>query len=238
MTGQVNSLRSRGEAAAAEISRLDRRPAPGRGPGRPGVAVVHGASRPRSPASTPVSSVWMASYEAAVEVLNEYRAAAGRAAIVRSKSPLHERAALAARVEAFVWGSIAKTQARSALARCNGSTRRAAGISRRRWSGFKPRTRPQLQRPSARQPTARGCHRIQAAMEAFDHLRAEDLGRAGLLLGGAVGDRADRRMAGRFLRRPGTRLSWSKYRDELDTPRCSACCARLPSSRTCQQPEA
>src|SRR4029453_5649442 len=130
-----------------------------------------------------------ADHEAALEVLDgiETQQAALRR---QEQAATQERAALAARVEALRVGLNGKDATAALLAasdRLNGLLGSVAPLVRVH-SPYQPGIVPAFGEAA----DAVAVTGLDAAMAAFDHLKAEDLGRAGLLLGG-VGDseRAD-----------------------------------------------
>jgi chromosome segregation protein len=182
LTGQVNSLRSRGEAAAAEINRLSIAQ-------REAAERADQAARAFTALETKVAGLDAgefgldAEHEAALEALNrieKQQAELRRQELVASQ----ERAALAARVEALHVGLSRKDASSALLAatdRLNGLLGSVATLIS----------------VSAPYETAIACAfgaaadavavtGLDAALDAFDHLKTEDLGRAGLLLGNAV----------------------------------------------------
>ena len=182
LTGQVNSLRSRGEAAAAEISRL--------------TAAQHEAAERADQASRAFTALETkvagldagehgldAEHEAALQTLDGLER---QQAELRRQEQLatQERAALAARVEALRVGLDAQGRLLGA-AGGNGSTRRLAGLG----GGVDQGSVPARDRYCGcfRRRGRRGSRNwCPAAVDAFDHLKAEDLGRAGLLIGELV----------------------------------------------------
>ena len=92
-----------------------------------------------------------AAHESAVEVLDEYRAAAGRAASSGAGCDSRAGRSGGSSRGACASGSTRKDGNLGLACRCR-PAERAAGIGRARWSVFKLRTRPRLQRPSAPQP--------------------------------------------------------------------------------------
>jgi chromosome segregation protein len=146
LTGQVNSLRSRGEAAAAEISRLTAAQ-------QEAATRAEQAFRAFTALETKVAGLDAgelnldADHEAALEVLNRIEQQQHE---LRHQEQVatQERAALAARVEALQVG----------LNRKDGSSARATGWMvcwgrLQRWSEWKPLMRLRSQRPSVLQPT-------------------------------------------------------------------------------------
>jgi chromosome segregation protein len=180
LTGQVNSLHSRGEVAAAEISRLSaaQQEAANR---------AEEASRAFTALETKVASLDAgehgldAEHEAALEGLD--RIERQQAQLRRQERIANEdRAALAARVEAL----------RVALNRKDGSAALLAATDRLDGLLGSVAALIKVQSPyQAAIAAAFGAAAdavavtgVDAAIDAFDHLKVEDLGRAGLLLGG------------------------------------------------------
>ena len=73
---------------------------------------------------------------------------------------------------------------------------------------------------------------LDAAVAAFAHLKAEDLGRAGLLLAGSRAE-PHGRLADAARRRRARRSTWSRCRPDV-RPAYAGCCARWRWSRTCR----
>ena len=229
LVGQVNSLRSRAEAAEAEIGRLDRRPASRRpsAPSRPRARSPR--SRRRLPASTPASSAWTPSTSrrsTALAALDAELAELRRDELAAAQ----DRAALAARVEALHVGLNRKDASSALLAATDqldgllGSVAALVSVE----AGY--------ERPVAAAfgsaADAVAVAGLDAAVGAFDHLKSEDLGRAGLLLGGT-----DPEPIGDWPALPAT----ARYAiDVVDVPRrarpapYAGCCARSPWSTTCR----
>ena len=211
LTGQVNSLRSRGEAAAAEIGRLTAAQ-------REAADRAEQASRSFTALETKVAGLDAgehgldAEHEEALEVLNEIEQ---QQADVRrqEQAATQERAALAARVDALRVGLNRKDGSSALLA----ATDRLDGLLGSVAALVSVQTPYETAVAAAfgAAADAVAVTGIQAAVGAFDHLKAEDLGRAGLLLGGVTETETDRANGRRFLRRPGTRSTWSRYRTEL-----------------------
>jgi chromosome segregation protein len=182
LTGQVNSLRSRGEAAAAELSRLSaaQQEAANR---------AEQASRAFTALETKVASLDAgehgldAEHEAALSALDriERQQAELRR---RERIATEERAALAARVEALQVALNRKDGSAALLA----ATDQLEGLLGSVAALIKVRSPYQAAIAAAfgAAADAVAVTGIDAAIDAFDHLKAEDLGRAGLLLGGAA----------------------------------------------------
>ncbi|MGH3338715.1 MAG: chromosome segregation protein SMC, partial [Propionibacteriaceae bacterium] len=182
LTGQVNSLRSRGEAAAAEISRLTTAQ-------RQAAERAEHASRAFTALETRVAGLDAgefgldADHEATLQTLD---------GIEKQQTELRrqeqvatqERAALAARVEALRVGLTGK-DARSALLaasdQLNGLLGSVATLVR-----VQAPYETAIAAAFGAAADAVAVTGMEAAVGAFDHLKAEDLGRAGLLLGGVV----------------------------------------------------
>ena len=182
LTGQVNSLRTRGEAAAAEISRLTAAQ-------RQAAERAERASRAFTALETKVAGLDAgefgldADHEATVQTLEgieKQQAELRRQEQVASQ----ERAALSARVEALRVGLTGK-DARSALLaandRLNGLLGSVATLIR-----VQTPYETAIAAAFGAAADAVAVTGLEAAIGAFDHLKAEDLGRAGLLLGGLV----------------------------------------------------
>jgi chromosome segregation protein len=182
LTGQVNSLRSRGEAAAAEISRLAAAQ-------RQAAERAEQASRAFTALETKVAGLDAgefgldADHESAVEVLDgieKQQAELGRQEQVATQ----ERAALTARVEALRVGLTRKDATSALLA----ATDRLDGLlgSVAALVSVQSPYETAIAAAFGAAADAVAVTDLDAAMDAFDHLKAEDLGRAGLLLGGVV----------------------------------------------------
>ncbi len=181
LTGQVNSLRSRAEAAGAEIGRLT-------------IASEQAAARAESAAraftalETQVAGLddgelgLDANHENAVEVLATIDAEL--AELRRQElAAAQERAGLAARVEALHVGLNRKDASSALLAATDsvdGLLGSVAALVNVR-SGYETAVAAAFGAAA----DAVAVTDLDAAVGAFDHLKAEDLGRAGLLLGGA-----------------------------------------------------
>ena len=182
LTGQVNSLRSRGEAAAAEISRLTA--AQGEAADR-----AAQASRSFTALETKVAGLDAgehgldAEHEVALEALNEIEQQ--QTDLRRQEqAATQERAALAARVDALRVGLNRKDGSSALLAatdRLDGLLGSVAALVR-----VQTPYETAIAAAFGAAADAVAVTGIQAAVEAFDHLKAEDLGRAGMLLGGVT----------------------------------------------------
>ena len=206
LTGQVNSLRSRGEAAAAEISRLTAAQ-------RQAAERAEQASGAFTALETKVAGLDAgefgldADHESAVEVLDEIEKQ--QAELRRHEQvATHERAALAARVEALRVGLTRKDATSALLA----ATDQLDGLLGSVAALVKVQSPYETAIAAAfgAAADAVAVTDLDAAMDAFDHLKAEDLGRAGLLLGGVV--RPSGPTNGQpFLVGLGTPSGWSRY---------------------------
>ena len=182
LTGQVNSLRSRGEAAAAEISRLTAAQ-------RQAAERAEQASRAFTALETKVAGLDAgefgldADHEAALEALDGIEK---QQAELRRQEQVatQERAALAARVEALRVGLNGKDATSALLAatdRLNGLLGSVATLVR-----VQSPYETAIAAAFGAAADAVAVTSLDAAIAAFDHLKAEDLGRAGLLLGGVI----------------------------------------------------
>ena len=182
LTGQVNSLRSRGEAAAAEISRLTA--AQSEAADRAAQASRSFTALETNVAGLDVGEHGLdAEHEAALEVLNEIEQ---QQADLRRQEQVatQERAALAGRVDALRVGLNRKDGSSALLAatdRLDGLLGSVAALVR-----VQTPYETAIAAAFGAAADAVAVTGIQAAVEALDHLKAEDLGRAGLLLGGVT----------------------------------------------------
>ena len=193
LTGQVNSLRSRAEAADGRDRPADRRRAsrPPSGPSRR-AAGVHRAGdqgrRPRRRRARPGRRARGGGRDLADAGRAAGRAAAARSAAPRRSGPRWRRGSRRCSV-----GLNRKDGIRGAAGR-HGAARRPAGIG-----GGAGQRRVRVRDGGRRRVRAAAdavaVTGLDAAVGAFDHLKAEDLGRAGLLLGGGTDPAADRRLA-------------------------------------------
>jgi chromosome segregation protein len=182
LTGQVNSLRSRGEAATAEISRLTTAQ-------RQAAERAEQASRAFTALETQVAGLDAgefgldADHEAALHTLGgiEQQQAELRR---QEQVATQERAALSARVEALRVGLSSKDAHSALLA----ATDRLDGLLGSVATLVRVQTPYETAIAAAfgAAADAVAVTDLEAAIGAFDHLKAEDLGRAGLLLGGVV----------------------------------------------------
>jgi chromosome segregation protein len=182
LTGQVNSLRSRGEAAEAEISRLTAAQ-------RQAAERAEQASRAFTALETKVAGLDAGEFgldsdhESALEVLvgiEKQQAELRR----QDQVATQERAALAARVEALRVGLNGKDATSALLAatdRLDGLLGSVATLVR-----VQSPYQTAIAAAFGSAADAVAVTGLDAAMAAFGHLKAEDLGRAGLLLGGVV----------------------------------------------------
>jgi chromosome segregation protein len=182
LTGQVNSLRSRGEAAAAEISRLGTAQ-------REAAARAEQASRAFTALETKIAGLDAGElnldtdHEAALEVLNRIELQQHELRR-QEQSATQERAALAARAEALHVGLNRKDGSSALLAasdRLDGLLGSVAALVR-----VQTPYQTAVAAAFGAAADAVAVSGLDAAVDAFDHLKAEDLGRAGLLLGGAA----------------------------------------------------
>ncbi len=182
LTGQVNSLRSRGEAAAAEISRLATAQ-------REAAARAEQASRAFTALETKIAGLDAGElnldtdHEAALEALNRIELQQHELRR-QEQSATQERAALAARVEALHVGLNRKDGSSALLAasdRLDGLLGSVAALVR-----VQTPYQTAVAAAFGAAADAVAVSGLDAAVNAFDHLKAEDLGRAGLLLGGAA----------------------------------------------------
>jgi chromosome segregation protein len=182
LAGQVNSLRSRGEAAAAEISRLTAAQ-------QEAAARAQQASRAFTALETKIAGLDAgelnldSDHEAAVEVLD--RIEQQQHDLRRQEQgATQERAALAARVEALHVGLNRKDGSSALLAasdRLDGLLGSVAALV-----SVQTPYQTAIAAAFGAAADAVAISGLDAAVDAFDHLKAEDLGRAGVLLGGAT----------------------------------------------------
>jgi chromosome segregation protein len=182
LTGQVNSLRSRGEAAAAEISRLTVAQ-------QEAAARAQQASRAFTALETKIAGLDAgelnldSDHEVALEVVN--RIEQQQLELRRQEqAATQERAALAARVEALHVGLNRKDGSSALLAasdRLDGLLGSVAALV-----NVQTPYQTAIAAAFGAAADAVAVRDLNAAVDAFDHLKTEDLGRAGLLLGGAT----------------------------------------------------
>ncbi len=180
LTGQVNSLRSRAEAAEAEIGRLTLA-------SEQALERADRASRAFTALETKVAGLDAgelgldAEHEAAVEALDTIEAQLGQ--LRRDElAAAQERAGLAARVEALHVGLNRKDASAALLAasdRLDGLLGSVAALVTVHAS-----YETAISAAFGAAADAVAVAGLDAAVVAFDHLKAEDLGRAGLLLAG------------------------------------------------------
>jgi chromosome segregation protein len=182
LTGQVNSLRSRSEAAAAEISRLTAAQ-------QEAAARADQASRAFTALETRIAGLDAgelnldADHEAALEVLNRIEQQQDELRR-QEQAATQERAALTGRVEALQVGLNRKDGSSALLAasdRLDGLLGSVAALV-----GVQSPYETAIAAAFGAAADAVAVTGIDAAVGAFNHLKAEDLGRAGLLLGGLV----------------------------------------------------
>jgi chromosome segregation protein len=182
LTGQVNSLRSRGEAAAAEISRLTAAQ-------QEAAARAEQAFRAFTALETKIAGLDAgelnldADHEAALEVLDRIEQQQHE---LRHQEQVatQERAALTARVEALHVGLNRKDGSSALLAASDlldGLLGSVAALVR-----VQNPYETAIAAAFGAAADAVAVSGLDAAVDAFDHLKTEDLGRAGLLLSGAV----------------------------------------------------
>jgi chromosome segregation protein len=184
LTGQVNSLRSRGEAAAAEISRLTTAL-------YEAAARAEQASRAFTALETKIAGLDAgernldSDHEAALELLARIEQQQDELRR-QEQAATQERAALTARVEALHVGLKGKDGSAALLAasdRLDGLLGSFAALVR-----VQPPFETAIAAAFGAAADAVAVTGIDAAVGAVDHLKAEDLGRAGLLLGGVAGN--------------------------------------------------
>ena len=182
LTGQVNSLRSRGDAAAAEISRLTAAQ-------QEAAARAQQASRAFTALETKIAGLDAgelnldSDHEAALEALNRIEQQSHELRR-QEQAATQERAALAARVEALHVGLNRKDGTSALLAasdRLDGLLGSVAALV-----SVQTPYQTAIAAAFGAAADAVAVSGLNAAVDAFDHLKAEDLGRAGLLLGGAA----------------------------------------------------
>ena len=235
MTGQVNSLRSRAEAAEAEIGRLA-------GAHTEAVQRAEQAGRAFTSLETQVAGLddgelgLDSAHEEALEAKELLEAELG-ALRTEERAATQERAALAARLEALQVGLLRKDATGALLAATEpvqgllGSV--AALVTVR--GGYETAVAAALGAAA----DAVAVTDVDAALGAVALLKTEDLGRAGLLLAGPRDRMPTPPMiepSGRTCpTAPCTRSTWSR-RPPTSPERRAACCARSPWSTTCRRP--
>ncbi|HEY6686591.1 MAG TPA: chromosome segregation protein SMC, partial [Propionibacteriaceae bacterium] len=182
LTGQVNSLRSRGEAAAAEISRLTAAQ-------QEAAARAQQASRAFTALETKIAGLDAgelnldSDHEVALEVVNRIEQQQHELRR-QEQAATQERAALAARVEALHVGLNRKDGSSALLAasdRLDGLLGSVAALV-----NVQTPYQTAIAAAFGAAADAVAVRDLNAAVDAFDHLKTEDLGRAGILLGGAT----------------------------------------------------
>jgi len=182
LTGQVNSLRSRGEAAAAEISRLSAAQ-------QEAAARAQQASRAFTALETKIAGLDAgelnldSDHEVALEVVNRIEQQQHELRR-QEQAATQERAALAARVEALHVGLNRKDGSWALLAasdRLDGLLGSVAALVK-----VQSPYQTAIAAAFGAAADAVAVRDLDAAVDAFGHLKTEDLGRAGLLLGGAT----------------------------------------------------
>ena len=189
LTGQVNSLRSRAEAAEAEIGRLT-------AASEQAAERAEQAARAFTALETTVAGLeggelgLDTDHEAAVAALAAVDEPSWPSCARRSRRPRRSGPALAARVEALQVGLNRKDASSALLAateQLDGVLGSVAALIRSR-----PATRRRSPRRSGPPPRPSPWSGLDAAVGAFGHLKAEDLGRAGLLAAAAPRSRRAR----------------------------------------------
>jgi len=182
LTGQVNSLRSRGGAAAAEISRLTA--AQQEATARAQQACLAFTALETKIAGLDAGELNLDSdHEAALEILNRIEQQQHELRR-QEQAATQERAALAARVEALHVGLNRKDGSSALLAasdRLDGLLGSVAALV-----SVQNPYQTAIAAAFGAAADAVAVTGLDAAVAAFDHLKTEDLGRAGLLLGGAA----------------------------------------------------
>lgn len=181
LTGEVNTLRSRTEAAGAEIERLGaaRDDALGR---------AESATRSFAALETRIAGVsdgesgLDAAYESAAEQVEQLEASLAEIRQAEAKAQT-ERATLAARLDALALG-LERKDASAALMAAGDAVGGLLG-SVATLIGVRPGYEAAISAALGSAADAVAVADLDAALGAFGHLKAEDLGRAGLLLGGA-----------------------------------------------------
>ena len=182
LTGEVNTLRSRTEAVGAEIERLTA--ARDDALGRAGAAKrSFAALETRLAGVSDGESGLDAAYESAAAEVERIEAtlAEVRQAEARAQT---ERATLAARLDALALG-LERKDASAALMAAGDSVRGLLG-SVATLIGVESGYETAISAALGSAADAVAVAGLDAAVDAFGHLKAEDLGRAGLLLGGSA----------------------------------------------------
>ncbi|MFT3861516.1 chromosome segregation protein SMC [Micropruina sp.] len=182
LTGEVNTLRSRTEAAGAEIERLT---------AARDDALARATTATRSFASLETRIAGVSDGESGLDARYESAAAeveqieAGLAETRRAEAKAQtERATLAARLDALALGLERKDASAALLA----AGERVAGLLGpvATLIAVRPGYETAISAALGSAADAVAVADLNAAVGAFGHLKAEDLGRAGLLLGGAM----------------------------------------------------
>jgi chromosome segregation protein len=187
LSGEVNTLRSRVEAAAAEIERLAAARAE---------AEARGAEARHQFASLETRLAGLSAGESGLDEAYEF--AAENAAHAESelarledayRAATAQRGALAARAEALSLGLTQRDGSAALLAagdRIDGLVGSVAALIK-----VRPADQVAVAAALGAAADAVAVTGVDAAVRAFDHLKTEDLGRAGLLLGGPAADTGD-----------------------------------------------
>ncbi len=181
LTGEVNTLRSRTEAAGAEIERLS-------AARDDALARASAATRSFAALETRIAGVsdgesgLDAAYESAAAEVERIEAGLAEARRAEAKAQT-ERATLAARLEALALG-LERKDASAALMAAGDAVGGLLG-SVATLIGVRPGYEAAISAALGSAADAVAVAGLDAAVGAFGHLKAEDLGRAGLLLGGA-----------------------------------------------------
>jgi chromosome segregation protein len=187
LSGVVNTLRSRVEAAASEIERLAKARAD---------AEARGAEARHQFANLETRLAGLSAGESGLDEAYEFAeedAAAAEAALAAlqdaHRAATAQRGALAARAEALAVGLTQRDGGAALLAagdRIDGLVGSVAALIK-----VRPADQVAVAAALGAAADAVAVTGVDAAVKAFDHLKAEDLGRAGLLLGGPADDTAD-----------------------------------------------
>jgi chromosome segregation protein len=194
--GQVNALKSRARrpptTRSADSARRSEEAR--RAPSEPNATSPRW--RPRSPVWTPAKRGWTPSTRPPSALLDDFGGAAGQGCETRPLQADRDRASLAARKRRrWRWASTART----GRARCSPPPTRSPGC----WARSPPcsTVRPGYEAAVASPRLGQAADAVvvrdsDAAVDAIGHLKSDDLGRAGLLLGG-LGRRRTPRATGR-----------------------------------------
>ncbi|MFT4217743.1 MAG: chromosome segregation protein SMC [Micropruina sp.] len=187
LTGEVNTLRSRTEAAGAEIERLS---------SARDDALARASAATRSFAALETRIAGVSDGESGLDAAYESAAAeverieAGLADVRRAEAKAQtERATLAARLDALALG-LERKDASAALLAAGDAVGGLLG-SVATLIGVEPGCEVAISAALGSAADAVAVAGLDAAVGAFGHLKAEDLGRAGLLLGGSAHPDAD-----------------------------------------------